>query len=116
MNRGTRGLKDFAIQRISAVYAAVYVILLFAYLAFHPHLHYRVWEGFFHVFWVQVPTLIFLVLILWHAWIGMWTVLTDYVKIPTLRILLELAFLLVLFVYFFWGVQIIWNIPLTWVF
>jgi succinate dehydrogenase / fumarate reductase, membrane anchor subunit len=116
MSQSSRGLKDWAIQRVSAVYGAAYVILFFAYLAFHPHLHYQVWTGFFHVFWVQVPSLIFLVLILWHAWIGMWTVLTDYVKIPVLRIILQVIFLLALLAYFFWGVQIIWNIHLAWAF
>jgi len=112
----TKGLREWIVQRVSAVYMAIYIILFFAYLAFHPHFYYQVWEGFFHVIWVQIPTLIFLLLLLWHAWIGVWTVITDYIKIPALRMLVQLLVILALLVYFFWGLQIIWHIPLYWTF
>jgi len=116
MSRSNAGLRDWAIQRLSAVYMAFYVVLMFAYLACHPHLTYDVWKHLFTVFWAQIGTLIFLVCLLWHAWIGIWTIFTDYVKSPSLRLFLQSIVLLALLVYFFWGVQIVWGIPLVWSF
>ena len=41
-----------------------------------------------------------------HAWVGMWTVFTDYVKSGGLRFVLQAAMILALLVYVFWGVMI----------
>jgi succinate dehydrogenase / fumarate reductase membrane anchor subunit len=41
-----------------------------------------------------------------HAWVGMWTVLTDYVKSNGLRFVLQSAMILAVLVYLFWGVMI----------
>jgi len=45
----------------------------------------------------------------WHAWIGLWTVLTDYVKSPRLQQFLCGLVLLALLIYAVWGV---WCIAL----
>lgn len=116
MNNSMSGIREWVIQRITAVYMAFYIVLMFAYLASHPHLSYPVWKHLFSVFWVQVPSLIFLVCLMWHAWIGIWTVITDYVHQVVIRIALQLLVLLALFVYFFWGVEVIWGIHMVWVF
>jgi succinate dehydrogenase / fumarate reductase, membrane anchor subunit len=114
--KSQKGLHEWTIQRLSAVYAAIYIILFFAYLAFHPALNYHTWRHAFDVFWVQIPSLIFLVALLWHVWIGMWTIFTDYVHCSCIRAILNIGVLLALFVYFFWGVVIIWHLPLAWTF
>ena len=46
-------------------------------------------------------TLLALFSILIHAWIGMWQVLTDYVKPLALRLVLQLAIVVALVVTFF---------------
>jgi succinate dehydrogenase / fumarate reductase, membrane anchor subunit len=116
MTKSMSGLRDWVIQRLSAIYMAIYAILMFAYLAAHPHLNYQTWQHFFQVFWVQISSLIFLVCLIWHTWIGVWTILTDYVKPACIRGFLEVMVILTLLVYFFWGVQVIWSIPTTWLF
>ncbi len=50
----------------------------------------EVWTGFFASGFTKVFTLLALVSILIHAWIGMWQVLTDYVKPLALRLVLQL--------------------------
>lgn len=116
MGHGYQGLRDWSIQRLTAIYSAIYIVLMFAYLAFHPHLHYAVWKHAFSVYWIQIPSLIFLIAMLWHAWIGVWTIFTDYVHDSTIRIILNALVILAVLVCFFWGVAIIWNIPLIWSF
>ena len=51
-----------------------------------------------------------------HAWIGMWTVSTDYLtvrlmgpKATGLRIVFQTGYVLVLFVYLVWGFRILWG-------
>lgn len=41
-----------------------------------------------------------------HAWVGMWTVFTDYIKSSGLRLVLQAAMILAVIVYLFWGVMI----------
>ncbi|GAM73170.1 succinate dehydrogenase hydrophobic membrane anchor protein [Vibrio ishigakensis] len=47
--------------------------------------------------------------ILIHAWIGLWQVLTDYIKPTLLRGSLQFALIAVLFGYFFSGLFILWG-------
>jgi succinate dehydrogenase / fumarate reductase, membrane anchor subunit len=51
-----------------------------------------------------------------HAWIGMWTIGTDYLTktalgsaATTVRVLYNLFCLTVLVIYFAWCVQILWS-------
>jgi succinate dehydrogenase / fumarate reductase membrane anchor subunit len=51
-----------------------------------------------------------------HAWVGLWTVFTDYVteshvgpKANILRLFLQIGMVLVIFVYVIWGIQILWG-------
>ena len=116
MSSSVKGLRDFIIQRVSAVYLAVYAVLMFAYLASHPHLDYQTWKHLFSIFWVQMATIICLVAIMLHAWIGIWTIITDYVKCSIARPVLQLLVIFALVIFFIWGVEIVWGLPLTWVF
>jgi succinate dehydrogenase / fumarate reductase membrane anchor subunit len=58
---------------------------------------------------VQLSTLFALFSLALHAWVGLWTVLTDYVKPLILRYLLQAIILLALFVYVVWGIFILWG-------
>ncbi len=110
MSNSPTGLREWIIQRVSALYMAAYIIFLFIYLLVHPHLDYQDWSSFFRCPWVQVLSLIFVVGMVWHAWIGIWTVITDYIKIPCIRMIVQLAVIFALFVYLFWSIAIIWAI------
>ncbi|GAL36190.1 succinate dehydrogenase hydrophobic membrane anchor protein [Vibrio maritimus] len=44
-----------------------------------------------------------------HAWIGLWQVLTDYIKPTMLRGALQLTVIAVLLGYFFSGFFILWG-------
>ncbi|MDU1679331.1 MAG: succinate dehydrogenase, hydrophobic membrane anchor protein [Klebsiella pneumoniae] len=57
-----------------------------------------------------VFTLLALVSILIHAWIGMWQVLTDYVKPLALRLVLQLAIVVALVAYVLYGFVVVWGV------
>jgi succinate dehydrogenase / fumarate reductase membrane anchor subunit len=44
-----------------------------------------------------------------HAWIGMWTVTTDYLKTAWFRLLVQLLIYITLLFYLVWGIQILWG-------
>jgi succinate dehydrogenase / fumarate reductase membrane anchor subunit len=104
-----KGINDWMIQRASAVIMFSYLLLLCVAL-FTISPGFQGWHAFFAMWWVKIATLIFLVSLLFHAWIGIWTVLTDYVHQGCIRLILEFIFVLSLFAYFFWGLLIIWSV------
>ena len=55
-------------------------------------------------------TLLALFSILIHAWIGMWQVLTDYVKPLALRLMLRLVIVVALVVYVIYGFVVVWGV------
>jgi len=57
-----------------------------------------------------VFTLLALFSVLIHAWIGMWQVLTDYVKPLAVRMLLQLAIVVALLVYVIYGFVVVWGV------
>ncbi len=80
------GLRPWVIQRVSAVYIALFILYcLYSLLTADSH-DYAAWHG-----WIYQPlhtTLvgIFVIALLFHAWIGMRDVVLDYVHNIMLRI------------------------------
>jgi succinate dehydrogenase / fumarate reductase membrane anchor subunit len=107
---GRTGLQDWLIQRVSAVGLAAYIIFIFITILRHSPLHYSAWKIIFSSHWMKGFTLLALLSLITHAWIGMWTITTDYLKNMVLRLSVQLLFFLVLLSDFFWGVCIIWGI------
>ena len=73
-------------------------------------MYYPQWHGLFSQVWMKLATFVVLISILWHAWIGLWTVFTDYVKATAVRTLLEILVVLLLVAYAGWGFEIMWAV------
>ena len=104
------GLRDWLVQRFSALILAGYCLVLFGFFILHPHLDYMGLRQFFATTWMQVFTLIALFSLFVHAWVGIWTVITDYVKPVVLRLSVQVLVIAMLFIYFFWGIEILWKL------
>ena len=109
-NFSRNGLSDWIIQRFSAVVLAVYSVFIIGYLLANPDLDYAQWSEFFSCTAVRVFSVLALVSPVAHAWIGMWTISTDYFKPAVLRFVFQLVCFLAMFVYFVWGIEIIWGV------
>ena len=103
------GLRDWKLQRVSAYIMLLYFGYLFAFFIGHPHLSFERWTALFSSVWMQVSTLTVFVLLAIHAWIGMWTIGTDYVDNFFMRKIYEIVIFVALIAYFFWVVQILWS-------
>lgn len=109
-NLGRSGLYDWLVQRLSAVILAAYTLFLLAFFITHSGLGHAEWVTFFQHRWMKGFSLLSLLALIGHAWVGMWTISTDYLKPLVLRFLFQSGCSLVLFVYLVWGVRIVWGI------
>lgn len=110
------GVSDWLLQRVSAVILAAYTLFMVGYFWTHPDLDYQQWTALHSGFCMKVFNIFTVLSIVVHAWIGMWTVLTDYVtvrlmgsKATILRIILQLGMIAVVLVYVLWAVKIFWG-------
>lgn len=103
------GLKDWLIQRVTAVYFAVYVLFLFSFFMWHPHMQFATWSALFHSCGFQIASVLALLMMSLHAWIGIWTVTTDYLQCTALRLSIQLLVALLLLSQFVWGLMIVWG-------
>lgn len=105
-----RGLIDWFIQRGSAIYMFFYIVVAAVYFFKNPQLDYFTWLNTFNSLSVKVFTLLFVVSLLAHAWVGIWTVLTDYVKSGLLRAVLNMVVFFALIDFFFAALLILWSV------
>ena len=116
-NLSRSGLYDWVLQRLTAIVLGAYSVFLFGYVLTNPGLDYSEWSVLFSETWVRVFTLLALISVLAHAWVGMWTITTDYLNERALgsasvwiRFPVQIICFLALFSYVFWGVQILWGL------
>ncbi len=103
------GLKDWLIQRVTAIYLATYCLFIFAFLLTHPQLNFSQWHDLFMNPIVRIATILGLFALLLHAWVGIWTVTTDYIKCTIVRLSVQMLVALWLFSQFIWGLMIVWG-------
>ena len=103
------GLKDWLIQRVTAVYFAVFSCFLLGYIITHPYLTYVDWLSLFHCGLFQISAAIALFALILHSWIGIWTVTTDYITCTAIRLSVQSLVLLVLLGQLFAGFTILWG-------
>ena len=115
-NMSRSGLYDWMAQRVSAVVLAAYFIFLIGYMVANPGLGYAEWHGLFSHNAMRIFSLLALVALIVHAWVGMWTITTDYLTPMAIgrwatgvRFLVQAACGVLQFVVFVWGVQILWG-------
>lgn len=107
---GRSGTHDFVLLRASAVILATYILFLVSFLVATPDLTYQAWTGLFGNLWMKIYTLLALTAVLAHGWIGIWQVLTDYVKNSLGRGVLQFIFSVALVVYWLAGLFVLWGV------
>lgn len=95
MSRGLSGLRAWVLQRLSAVYLAVFFFFTLAYVLLNPGMGFEQWRA-----WVSHPVMllglgVFYLMLLVHAWVGLRDVVLDYLHPLWLR--LTVLFLIGLF-------------------
>lgn len=111
------GLADFVVQRVSAVIIAAYALCVIGFFATAPELSHSRLVDYFGGTIMQLFSTLTVLATAAHAWIGMWTVGTDYVRphyfgahATAWRLTYQALCLSVLFVYVVWGLRIFWSL------
>lgn len=104
------GLKDWLVQRVTALAMALYTVFLAGYLLTHQPLGYAGWHGLFQCQPVRLASLLFLLAVFIHAWVGMRDIFMDYVHPTLLRLTLHVAVILALVAYAAWAAQVLWSV------
>lgn len=107
---GRSGLQDWIIQRVSAIVLAFYVFFMVGFFIVNAPLEYALWVDLFEKPWAKILHLFVLLSLLSHAWIGFWTISTDYIKLANLRLSIQGMVATGLFFLLVWGVAIIWSV------
>ncbi len=104
------GMGDWLAQRVTAIVMAVYtVILLVAFLSGRQY-SYDGWSHLFSHAWMKVATLVTLLALFYHAWVGMRDIWMDYVKATGVRLLLQCATIVWLVACAAYAVLILWRV------
>ena len=107
---GRSGLYDWLFQRISAVVLASYSVFMVIYLLVNPQLDFAQWDALFGTTSVRIFSLMALLSLGAHCWIGLWSVSTDYLKPFALRFVFQMVVGVLMFIYTVWGVQLLWGL------
>lgn len=104
------GLRAWFAQRVTAVVMLVYTALFLIALARLPQLDFAHWQALWSETWMRYATVLFLLSVLYHAWVGMRNILMDYARPWGLRLALHMLVMLALVWYGAWALQILWGL------
>ncbi|MGB5306504.1 MAG: succinate dehydrogenase, hydrophobic membrane anchor protein [Gammaproteobacteria bacterium] len=107
MTRYAFSLKAWLLQRISAVYMALFIVYLVVYFMLRAPSSHSAWQGWLSHPAVSVASAGFLLALLLHVWIGMRDVVLDYVQPVAVRLLVLTLIAVVLMGCGLWGLRVL---------
>jgi len=103
------GLRDWLVQRVTAIVITLYTALLLGIMLWNGGIDYAIWKALLAGNAFRVATFLFMASLLWHAWVGVRNILMDYAKPMGPRLFLEIVVVCVLVAYAGWTIQILWG-------
>lgn len=117
---GRSGLADFVLQRVSAVVLGLYGLCLVGFFAVTPNVDHAALVEFLDSLTMKAFTTLAVVALAMHAWIGMWTVGTDYIRRhyfgrghTVYLAVYQIVCLGAIFVYALWPLSVVWQVSGT---
>jgi succinate dehydrogenase / fumarate reductase membrane anchor subunit len=104
------GLGSWIAQRATAVVMLVYTVFFIMVVARMPEHDFWHWKALFEVPVMKFATLLAILSLLYHCWVGMRNIFMDYIKDTGLRVVLYVVVILALVFYGAWSVQILWGV------
>ena len=108
-NISSNGLKEWLLQRVTAVAIGIYTLFMIVYFLSHSGLTFNQWHSLFSYTSMKIATMIVLFSVSVHAYLGLWIIITDYVKPWCFRLLVETLVGIALLSFLIWGFLILWQ-------
>lgn len=110
MSRQLSGLRAWVVQRLSAVYIGLFLLVAGAALLIKgPPLNYRNWLALWSDPLFNLAMQVFVIAVLLHAWVGIRDVVLDYLKPLALRFSALSLVALGLLGCGLWAIRILFN-------
>jgi succinate dehydrogenase / fumarate reductase membrane anchor subunit len=103
------GLADWLAQRITAVVMLVYTLLLLGIVLWNGGLDHAGLLALFASQLFRIASFLFMVALVYHAWVGMRNIAMDYVKPTAVRLALQSSIVAALIAYLGWTIGILWG-------
>ncbi|WP_269532431.1 succinate dehydrogenase, hydrophobic membrane anchor protein [Chitinimonas sp. BJYL2] len=104
------GLRDWLLQRVTAVIMLVYTVAVLAFLFLAANASFDTWRSLFAHTGVKVLSTLTVLALLLHAWVGVRDIWMDYVKPLGLRVTLHVLTILWLIASFVYAISVLWGV------
>ena len=103
------GWRGWLMQRVTAVVMLFYTIFLVGVMVSVPVLDYPHWRALWSLPLMRYATMLFVLAVLMHAWVGVRNIFMDYIKDTGVRLILYVLVIITLVAYGLWAMQILWG-------
>lgn len=107
MSFQAQGMRAWLLQRLTAIYIAIFSLSLLVWIILNPPLNFNSWIGLFTHPVMLITTVIFYLSLFVHAWVGVRDILVDYAKPSSVRFVLLTILALFLTVMAVWLLVIV---------
>lgn len=107
MSFQAQGMRAWLLQRLTAIYVAVFSLSLIIWIIYNSPLNFKSWIGLFTHPVMLIATVIFYLSLFIHAWVGVRDILVDYAKPSSVRFVLLMALALFITVMTTWLLLIV---------
>lgn len=104
------GIQDYVSLRTTAAIIFAYTVFMAWFFISTDNITFIEWRGLFSGLAMNVFTLAALIAIMIHVRIGLWQVLTDYVKASGLRAIIQYVLNIIAFGYVAVGLFVLWGV------
>ncbi len=104
------GMRDWLMQRITAVIMLVFTVVIVAAAIFGKATGYLWWAGLLAHPVMQALAMVTFIALAWHAWVGMRDIWMDYVKPAGLRLALHGLTIVWLLACLAYAIRVLWRV------
>jgi len=102
VSRAAQGLRAWLLQRFTAIYLAIYILVVLVMFLAHGDWDYASWRAWMAQPLMSVATVLFTLAIFLHVWVGVRDVLIDYIHAAWLRLMFMAGTALLLLTSLLW--------------
>ena len=105
------GWRDWLAQRVTAVLMVIFtLVVLLSRIFTQGPVGYDTWSGLFSGQFMKALTLVVIISLGYHAWVGVRDIWMDYIKPVGVRLALEIFSIVWLVACAGWAVQVLWRL------